>query len=101
MDKPLFSTNKSHSNKHMTSIWLSILTLAKHCKIVRRQGTNIYVCFCLFSWHLVDGMGHGTAAAGKSCGAKWLEQVPLKERQGPAACPIQLPTEAWSSLTLP
>lgn len=64
----------------MTSIWLSILTLAKHCKFVRRQGTNIYVCFYLFSQHLVDGTGHGTVTAGKSCGAVWLEQASLKEK---------------------
>lgn len=86
----------------MASMWLGILTLAKHYKFVRRQGTNIYICFCLlFSRHLVDGMGRGTAAAGKSCGAVWLEQVPLKERKGLAACPSQPGTEVWSSLTLP
>jgi len=38
-------------------------------------------------------MGCGTATAEKSCGAVWLDHVPLKEQEGPAPGPVQMNTE--------
>lgn len=50
--------------------------------------------FCPSIWQKTCDM----TAARMYWGAVWLEQVSLKERKGPAACPIKPATEGWSFL---